>query len=216
MFKSTVKLILSEMLLNYRRYKRGRILSAEDKRIVKLHPEWKGLNEREKSFVLDKDIWQYIIFKNLRGSLEEGYVSDVIYTNEMLGVLFSFDFFTQGKITKLGANLFSNKAYFPVLLKYLPLPKTLVMNINSVFLDSDYEIITEDKALQIMNNYPQLVFKPATGTAHTGGVALISKEYYKQTMHEYEKYARGGGAMVTSFKKSSSSMKVSASIILHQ
>ena len=201
MLKSTVKRILSKMLLKRRKYHRARELSAIHKKIVEQHPEWKGLDAREKSFVLDKDIWQYIIFKNLRGSLEEGYVSDVTYTNEILEVLFSIDFFTQNKITQMGANLFSNKAYFPVLLKYLPLPKTLVMNINGVFLNSDYEIITEDKALQIMNNYPQLVFKPATVTAHTGGVALISKEYYKQTIHKYEKYAKGG-ATATLFKKS--------------
>lgn len=141
--------------------------------------------------MLDKNIWQYTAFKNIRGSLSEGYVTDVLYFAEMMPVLYSSDFTKSGRNT-LATNLFSNKCYFPILLKYLAMPKTVMMNINGEFLGADYEILTEDEALRRMNSFPQLVFKPATGTGHGSGITLAKREYYKQTMREYANHDRGG------------------------
>ncbi len=125
------------------------------------------------------------------GKFEEGFVSDPLYL-QILRKLNAINYTSAG-IDVLDHNLFGNKNYFALTLKHLALPKTVIMCVNGEFLDADYKLITKESALRIMNNYPQLVFKPAAGTGHGKNVSLVERKDYEHMMSRYAEYTEGGG-----------------------
>ena len=197
--KSAVKSILRSVVVMRRERRRLRAELQKSRKLVKSHPEWVALTAQEKAGLRDKDFWQQTAFKNVYGCFAEGFVSDYLY-HDILQVLNSINYTgTAFRKSVVNHNLFNNKNYYSLLLKYLPLPKTVIMYINCELLDSDFQLITREAALEKMQAYPHLVFKPASGTGHGKNVSLVDRKDYSETINQYEKYLAGGGA--TLFRK---------------
>ena len=193
MLKRAVKSTLRSLLLSYHQSRTAHSVIKRDKAIVKSHPEWEGLTPHERAQIRDKDYWQYVAYKNVRGNFGEGFVSDLLYW-KILHILNPANYTASGA-NILDHNLFGNKNYFALLLKYLAMPKTVIMCINGELMDSSYSLITKEAALGIMNSHPQLVFKPAAGTGHGTHVSLVERKDFSEAMSQYAKYTDGGGGL---------------------
>ena len=194
MLKRAAKNMLHTMLRAYRDWKLNRRIFRRSNALLKSHPQWIGLTPQEKAQIRDKDYGQYAAYKNVYGKFEEGFVSDSLYLR-ILRILNSANYTSAGSDI-LAHNLFGNKNYFALLLKYLTLPKTVVMSINGELLNQDYQLITKESALDIMNAHSQLVFKPAAGTGHGTHVSLVDRKDFSAAMSQYVKYTEGGGGFI--------------------
>ena len=191
MLKRAIKRVLRNMLLAYRDGKLFRSHYRRSNALVKSHPEWVSLTSQEKAQIRDKDYCQYVAYKNVWGKFEEGFVSDPLYLR-MLRILNASNYTSTGTDV-LARNIFGNKNYFALMLKHLALPKTVIMYVNGEFLDADYQLITKEAALDIMNAHSQLVFKPAAGTGHGMHVSLVERKDYESAVRQYAEYTEGGG-----------------------
>lgn len=61
----------------------------------------------------------------------------------------------------------------------------MLRRIDGDFYDSEYQYINSDKALEILSNYDNLVFKISIGSAHGKGVSLVNKSEYDKKIGEY-------------------------------
>lgn len=67
----------------------------------------------------------------------------------------------------------SDKNYFNVYMKDVRFPCTIVRNVEGVFYDHDYNVISKEKALEIINEYDKVVYKPSMENGIGKGVALV-------------------------------------------
>lgn len=75
------------------------------------------------------------------------------------------------------AGAWSDKAYLDYFLHDVRTPKCVIRNVSGRFLDGEFQIISAEESLRIMNRYDELVIKPTLYT-HTGiGVRLLHKPY---------------------------------------
>ncbi len=78
----------------------------------------------------------------------------------------------------------SNKNYFE---KWLPNVKhvtTIVRNIKNVWFDADFNVLTDAKVVEILENYPEFVAKPSVDSAGGAGVQFISEKMDAQKLKE--------------------------------
>ncbi|MBE7039418.1 MAG: hypothetical protein E7398_01675 [Ruminococcaceae bacterium] len=68
----------------------------------------------------------------------------------------------------------SDKSYFDVFMPKLKFPDTIVRNIEGNFYDSDYNVITFEKAKEIIDSYDEVVFKPSTESGFGRSVELVN------------------------------------------
>ena len=192
MLKRAVKDAVRKTIAYMRKRKRFSSLCRRDKALVLSHPEWVGLTREEKTLMLDKNIWAYIAFKNVRGVLEYGHVSDSFYQTVILPFINANEY--TGMFQSIEShNIFSNKNYYNLMLKYLPMPETVIRRINGVFMDKDYNILSDEAALDKVNEHERLVFKPAKGTGHGKNVSCIDQKDFKEALTNYANYDNGGG-----------------------
>lgn len=73
---------------------------------------------------------------------------------------------------------FSDKNYFELLLPNVPMPKTVLRNINGVLLDAQYRPLTQEAAMELMRRYDRLIVKPSIENGFGKNVALLQREEF--------------------------------------
>lgn len=192
MLRNTLKNAVRKAIAQRRQRKLFSSIMKHDKAIVKSHPEWKALTEAEKSLMTDKDYWQYAAFKNVRGVLEYGHVSDALYQAYMLPVINPGNYTGLFRSTR-EYNIFCNKNYFDLMLRYFPMPETVLRRVNGIFMNGDYDILTEEAALNELNHHERLVFKPARGGYHGKNISCVEQKNFREALTNYANSAIGEG-----------------------
>ena len=66
-------------------------------------------------------------------------------------------------------------------------PKTVIHNVQGTFMDKDYILISEEKALEMMKKYDELIIKPSTETGDGKGIKKITphSEDIKELLRKY-------------------------------
>lgn len=186
-----VKRALRKVIVCRRKHKLFSSIMKGSKALVKSHPEWVALTRAEKALMTDKDYCQYVAFKNIRGVLEYGHVSDALYQAYILPVLNPANYTELFRSTRK-SNIFCNKNYFELMLKYFPMPKAVIRCINGVLMNADYRILMEEEALKEMNHHESLVFKPATGGYHGRNISCVERKDFRDALIKYVNYDNGG------------------------
>lgn len=81
---------------------------------------------------------------------------------------------------------FSEKNYFDKLVSGEPMPRTVVRNVNGVFLDEKYSVLSEEEVYGIINNYDSLIVKPSIENGCGRSVKLYRKDEYKSIFDEFK------------------------------
>ena len=82
---------------------------------------------------------------------------------------------------------FSDKNYFDKLAGGYPMPKTVVRNVNGVFLDENYATITKDEAIGIIADYDGVIVKPSIENGFGRSVKLYKNGEYGQIFTDFKK-----------------------------
>jgi len=70
-------------------------------------------------------------------------------------------------------NAWSDKSYFSWWFDKSLFPVNIVANINGTYYNNDYDVVTEDEALQIISKHDKAIIKPSLDTGFGKGVSLI-------------------------------------------
>ena len=81
---------------------------------------------------------------------------------------------------------FSEKNYFDLMFPDEPMPKTVLRNINGVFLDSDYRPVNQDEIQQILAQHEKLIVKPSIENGVGRGVKLYQKTQYQEIFKHFK------------------------------
>lgn len=81
----------------------------------------------------------------------------------------------------------SDKNYFDMFLPDVPMPKTVLRNVNGVFLDADYRPATQVEIEQILDKYDKLIVKPSIENGFGKSVKLYSKGEYQNISADFRK-----------------------------
>lgn len=164
---------LDTAIHNYFRKKISKSFSEETKRGVTKHYGWKPLSKEQKNEIAmfwglknpkESDFYIHQAMLNVKGEFDVRYCPQIIfrrYLDPLLGdrkLTFAWD----------------DKNYFDRHQPSLPLPYTLVRNINGYYLDHDYKPITIDEAHKIIASNLPVIIKPSLVSGHGRGVELVS------------------------------------------
>ena len=184
--KMTAKKALSVIILKGLENK----LNSRDKEYCHMHPEWVDLTTEEKQLVDKRDLYDMKIFKNIYG-FSKDFVSDAFYQCVLLPKLnaVNYNSFLQCDIR----GYYEDKNYQDFFMAdSVKTPKSVVRCVDGIFFDSDFNVLTEEEALETMNNYDALVFKTSMNVGHGVGVSKVEKKNYANEM----KYRSGGSNYV--------------------
>lgn len=81
----------------------------------------------------------------------------------------------------------SDKNYFDMFLPDVPMPKTVLRNVNGVFLDSEYRPIDEKARKELLYKYEKLIVKPSIENGFGKSVKLYSHGEYDQIEKDFRK-----------------------------
>lgn len=81
---------------------------------------------------------------------------------------------------------FSEKNYFDLMFPDEPMPKTVLRNINGVFLDQAYHPVNDEQIQKILSGYEKLIVKPSIENGVGKGVKLYQKDQYAQIFKDYK------------------------------
>lgn len=161
---------------------REKCLIFIDKKQCKKHANWEELAKEEKKLINKRDFYALKIFKNMWG-YSEYFVSDAFYQCMLLPKLNKPNYHSCGLYHQGG--YYSDKNYQDFFLgKSVKTPQVVIRNINGNFYNQDFQLIDKEEAIQIMNNYSELIFKVSYGGGHGRGVEKISQEYYQAEMEK--------------------------------
>lgn len=76
----------------------------------------------------------------------------------------------------------ADKNYFDLYLKGFPLPKAYVHLINGVFEDDNYNIITKEKAAEILSNKESIIVKPSMASYGGKGIKFINNQSQEEVL----------------------------------
>ncbi len=82
---------------------------------------------------------------------------------------------------------FSDKNYFDKMFPNIPMPKTIVRNINGSFLDSDYRPLRDDEVMALLTPYDKVIVKPSIENGVGKGVRLYRREDFAKITREYSR-----------------------------
>lgn len=87
---------------------------------------------------------------------------------------------------------YSDKGMYKRLLPNIPQPETIILNMNGIFYDNNYNIITLDKAIELVSRIERYVIKPTRDSGGGKNVQFINniekeKNNIKNIFHEYKK-----------------------------
>ena len=173
--------LISSAVKKYIIVNRKKQLRKRDKKICLLHKEWGRMKHGECKRIHDK--YACTIYKNLCGRDMEYFVSDAFYQSYLLPKL-NFANYTKENRYCGGHTYFADKNYQEIFVKDLKPLNAVVRNIHGVLFDNNYEKITEQEALVLMQKYERLVYKKSTDTGHGKGVSLINKEDYTDIIYK--------------------------------
>ena len=88
-------------------------------------------------------------------------------------------------------NCWSDKSYFSWWFSNELFPENIVVNINSVFYDNEYNVISKGKALELISEHKNAIIKPSLDSGFGRGVSMIDDckllEKVASTLDEYNK-----------------------------
>ncbi len=82
---------------------------------------------------------------------------------------------------------FSEKNYFDKLVSGFPMPKTVVRNINGIFLDENYKPITKEQLKAIIDSYECVIVKPSIENGFGKSVKLYKNGEYDNIFSDFKK-----------------------------
>ncbi len=82
---------------------------------------------------------------------------------------------------------FSEKNYFDKLFSGEPMPKTVIRNINGVFLDEFYKPITDKEYVEILSKYDSVIVKPSIENGFGRSVMLYKNGEYENIRKNFKK-----------------------------
>lgn len=173
--------LASSIVKKYIAKNRRRQLRKRDKKICLLHKEWSRLKYGECKSINDR--YACIIYKNLCGKDMEYFVSDAFFQNYLLPKL-NFANYTKENRYCAGHTCFADKNYQEIFVKAIKPLNTIIRNVHGVLFNNNYEKITEQEALVLMQPYERLVYKKSTDTGHGKDVSLIYKEDYTAVIYK--------------------------------
>ncbi len=163
----------------YIRIKKKNNLKKVDKKICALHKEWIGLNKYENKHYKGNE-YAYKAFKNIYGKSSDYFVSDIMYQTMILPILNRCNYSKEGR--NYGHTYFMDKNYQEIFIRGINSLHSIVHNINGVFFNEKYRMVSKDDALLLMETYDELVYKKTIETGHGKGVMLIKRAEYKDVI----------------------------------
>ena len=89
---------------------------------------------------------------------------------------------------QLFKNSWADKAYFNFHFPKELFPKTIVSNINDVFYDEDYNVLTKDEAIRLITSNSEFVVKPSLESGLGHGIARFENtDNIEEILHSYKK-----------------------------
>ena len=173
--------VLKRIIKYYYKYN----LRLKEKEMLKKHPEFNNLNSIERKMINkdNKNICK--VFKNMLpnwDNLEKVYfVSDYIYQTKILSELNDFNYNEIGIKNK--KNYFLDKNYQSLFMEKFP--NEILRRINGDLRNKEWNYISEEDALKVLNNYDKVIFKCSIGSAHGKGVAIFEKKDYKNALKNF-------------------------------
>ncbi len=79
----------------------------------------------------------------------------------------------------------SDKNYFDMFLPDVPMPKTVLRNINGVFLDAEYRPVTDEQRIEILQKYDKLIVKPSIENGFGKSVKLYKNGEYENISKDF-------------------------------
>ncbi len=81
---------------------------------------------------------------------------------------------------------FSEKNYFDMMFPDIPMPKTILHNVNGIYLDDQYRPLSQENAMKVMQNYDKLIVKPSIENGCGRGVELYTSERYTSIQKDFK------------------------------
>lgn len=81
---------------------------------------------------------------------------------------------------------FSEKNYFDKMFPEIPMPETVVRNVNGVWLDSDYHPLTDQEALALLSQHECVIVKPSIENGCGRSVELYEAGTYEQIKKDFK------------------------------
>lgn len=166
-----------------------RVFASEAKYDKKLYskmlnssnPFPKLLTAKEKRKYKD-GLYEFVAFKNYYEDFEKDknyFISRATYACEVLPRLSKYTSSAPGGNF---TTLFNDKNYFEVFFKDISFPKVIIRSANGILMDCDYKRISFEKAFELLMAYDEVFFKASVDTRSGEGVALVSKNAYKEML----------------------------------
>ena len=163
---------LSERCMECFRIDSKELFSANVKELTE--DQEKKIKDFWKKYTNDFDIAYHKYYIDRTGKFDERFIPDDLFVGYIDGYL-------NNRAIEPGV---ADKNYFDLYLKGFELPKTYVHLINGVFEDEDYNIITKEKAIDILSKADNITIKPSMASYGGKGVKFLSNPT-KSELNEY-------------------------------
>lgn len=164
-------------------------LYKDEKKILKKNKKYIKLlkNEKSKSELNNNRILKIMknVYPNWDNCDNNLFVSDYFFQTKMLKKLNNINYRGNGVID--GSSYFTDKNYLEKVLGVMNPPLTVARCIDGNYYNKDYNIISKDEFLSILNQYNSLVFKVSIGSSHGRGVRNIEKQHYIKSIDNFGK-----------------------------
>jgi len=127
-------------------------------------------------YTKDFDIAYHKYYIDRTGKFDERFIPDDLFVGYIDGYL-------NNRAIEPGV---ADKNYFDLYLKGFNLPKTYVHLINGVFEDKDYNIITKEKAIDILLSASNITIKPSMASYGGKGVIFLNNPTKKELVDFFD------------------------------
>lgn len=145
--------------------------SLSDEEIKEIQTHWNAYGIKPN---IDSFRWFY----NITGQRDWRFIPEDVYAERIIPYMYD----GRKAIALDDKNLYN--LYFP----NTNMPETLVRNMNGIYLDCQYRMITEEEAVNlVINSDKEVVIKPTIGSYKGIGVKLIPSSTITEYLREYKK-----------------------------
>ena len=130
-----------------------------------------------KKYTNDFDIDYHKYYIDRTGKFDERFIPDDLFVGYIDGYL-------NNRAIEPGV---SDKNYFDLSLKGFKMPKTYIHLINGIFEDENYNIISKDKAIDILADKKGITIKPSMASYGGKGVRFLSKPSREELIEFFNK-----------------------------
>ena len=81
---------------------------------------------------------------------------------------------------------FSEKNYFDKMFPQIPMPETVIRNVNGTYLDKDYRPLTKEQAMALIANNDCVIVKPSIENGCGRGVELYTSKNYEHIEQDFK------------------------------